>query len=81
MSLGMIASLMRRKKPTRKCGRCGLRYAFDSEACPHCSGLTDEEVAQLKKRLIRWQIGNARLGVRMFLAAAVIFVFILAITI
>ena len=81
MSLGVLARLMQRKKPTRKCERCGLRYAFDSESCPHCSELTDEEVALLKKKIVRQQRWNSRLGKRMLLAAAVIFMFILAITI
>ena len=81
MSLGMLSRLMLSKKPTRRCERCGLRYAFDSEVCPHCSELSDEELALLKQKRVRQQIWNTRLGMKMLLAAAVLFMFILAITI
>jgi uncharacterized membrane protein YvbJ len=80
MSLGMLLSHMRRKKPTQKCERCGLRYAFDSESCPHCPELSDEEVVLLREKLVRQQKRHARLGMKMFLVAAVLFVFILAFT-
>ncbi len=81
MGLGMLAAHMRRRKPTRKCERCGLKYTIDHDACPHCSGLTDEQVVQLKKRFAREQVAHGRLGTGMLLAAAVLVVIVLAMAI
>jgi len=81
MGMGMFYSHMRRRKPTRKCERCGLRHTIDLQSCPHCTGLTDEQVVQLKKRFVREQIGNSRLGSKMLLAAGVLVLLVLAMAI
>lgn len=54
---------------TRKCERCGLRYAASESACPHCSGLSDQQVLEIRARHRREQEGNANLG-RLFLYIA-----------
>ena len=58
-----------RIKFTRKCHRCGLRYPKNDTVCPHCSGLTDQQVAEVKARREREHAGNANLG-RLFLYIA-----------
>lgn len=78
MSMGMFLSHMLRQKPSRKCNRCGLRYAIDSETCPHCSELIDEEVTRLKRRLMREQTRNGQLGRVMLIVTAVLTVVMIA---
>lgn len=51
MGIGMLYYNMRNKKPSVKCKRCGLRYTIDYTECPHCTGLSEQELAQLKKSL------------------------------
>lgn len=58
-----------RIKFTSKCLRCGLRYPRNEAACPHCSGLTDQQVLDVKARHEHEQAGNANLG-RLFLYIA-----------
>jgi hypothetical protein len=58
-----------RIKFTRKCQRCGLRYAKGDTVCPHCSGLTDQQVVEIRARQEREHAGNANLG-RLFLYIA-----------
>ena len=41
-----------RVKFTKKCSRCGLRYPEKESVCPHCDGLTDEQVRDFQKYLI-----------------------------
>ena len=55
-----------RIKFTSKCQRCGLRYPKNDTACPHCSGLTDQQVLDVKVRHEREHARNANLG-RLFL--------------
>jgi hypothetical protein len=47
---------------TRRCQRCGLRYPKADAACPHCTGLTEREVQELKDRHEDERAGNANLG-------------------
>ena len=58
-----------RIKFTSKCQRCGLRYPRNDTACPHCSGLTDQQVLHFKAKREREHRGNANLG-RLFLYIA-----------
>lgn len=60
-----------RLRRTRKCGRCGLLYPVKARQCPHCSGLTDAEVEQLKRRTRDEQASDANLGL-LFLYVAVL---------
>lgn len=72
IGMGAFGAFRRQQKPTKKCKRCGLRYTVDKEECPHCSGLSDGEVKNLKQRFILEQIANSRLGTKMLLAAIVL---------
>jgi len=47
---------------TRKCRRCGLRYPEQETVCPHCNGLTDEQVRKIRLRHQNEQVGVANLG-------------------
>ena len=58
-----------RIKLTNKCQRCGLSYPGSETVCPHCSGLTDQQVLDVKARHKREREGNADLG-RLFLYIA-----------
>jgi len=60
-----------RVRRTRKCGRCGLLYPVKARQCPHCGGLTDAEVEQLKRRTRDEQASDANLGL-LFLYVAVL---------
>ena len=77
--LGMFMSHMRNRTPTKKCGRCGLKYKIDEENCPHCHNLSDTEVDALKQRFAREQIGNQRLGRMLLMTAALCLLILLAI--
>ncbi len=77
IGMGAFGAFRRRQKPTKKCNRCGLRYTIDNEECPHCSGLSDGEVKNLKQRFILEQIANSRLGTKMLLAAIVLLMFLI----
>jgi hypothetical protein len=61
-----------RIKPTRKCPRCELRYPLDSEQCPHCSGLSDREVDELKLKVEQEHEAHANLGKLLLYLAALI---------
>ena len=47
---------------TRKCDRCGLRYPEKDRACPHCSGLTDEQVRKVRLRHNNQLAAHSNLG-------------------
>ena len=34
----------------RRCQRCGMRYPRSKTNCPHCQGLTDEQVLRIRAR-------------------------------
>ncbi|PUB72588.1 MAG: hypothetical protein DBP02_21705 [gamma proteobacterium symbiont of Ctena orbiculata] len=80
IGMGAFGAFRRRQKPTKKCKLCGLRYTVDKEECPHCSGLSDSEVKRLKSRFTLEQIANSRLGIKMLLAAIVLFMFLILLT-
>ena len=61
-----------RIKFTKKCKRCGLRYAAKEGSCSHCTGLTDKEVEELKDQYQNERAGNANLGVLFLFVAALI---------
>lgn len=61
-------------KFTRKCQRCGLRYPRNDTVCPHCAGLTDQQVSDIKARHEREHAGNANLGRLLLYIAGLIFV-------
>lgn len=69
--LGLAFAHMRNRKPTKKCGRCGLRYKITEEHCPHCHGLSENELSNLKARIAREHKGNRKLGNMLLLAALV----------
>ena len=47
---------------TIKCPRCGLRYSKKDNACPHCNGLTDDQVTELKAKYEAGQAEDVNLG-------------------
>lgn len=47
---------------SRKCRRCGLRYPRREKECSHCRALSDNEVADLKRRVLEEQAAHGRLG-------------------
>ena len=49
-------------KFSRKCHRCGLRYPEKEAVCPHCDGLTDEQVRRVRLRHMNSLAGNENLG-------------------
>ena len=56
---------------TKKCKRCGLRYPQKESICIHCTGLSEQEVHELKEKYKNEQQGNANLG-RLFLYIAML---------
>lgn len=78
--MGVFGAFRRQQKPTKKCSRCGLRFTVNKEECPHCSGLSDSEVRNLKRRFTLEQLANSRLGTKMLLAAIVLLPFLILIT-
>lgn len=71
MSVWMMLSHMRRRKPTRKCERCGLRYPYDGAHCPHCHDLDDVGLERLLQKSRRERRGGRELGRMLLLAAGV----------
>ena len=69
--LGLALAHMRNRIPTKKCDRCGLRYKITVEHCPHCHGLSEAELSNLKARIAREHKGHRRLGNMLLLAALV----------
>lgn len=37
-------------RTTRLCQRCGLRYSKKEPVCPHCDGLSDDQVRRIRLR-------------------------------
>jgi ribosomal protein L37E len=79
MGFGMAFAHMRNRKPTQKCKRCGLRYKFNEENCPHCHGLNEVELNQLLQRIKKEHRGNVELGKRLLFAAVIGMAFVLLI--
>ena len=65
---------------TSQCKRCGMRYPEKEAACPHCEGLTDEQVRKFRLRHMNQLSANTKLGrlllyiAGLFLVGMVIFV-------
>ena len=51
-----------RVKFTKKCSRCGLRYPEKDSVCPHCDGLTDEQVRSVRMRHKSQLAANSNFG-------------------
>lgn len=70
-----------RKKPQRRCGRCGLyfqRNAQDQQqGCPHCGHLSDAELAELQQRLATQAQASKSLGWLFIAGAAIALVVVL----
>jgi uncharacterized membrane protein YvbJ len=47
---------------TKKCTRCGLHYPKEDSECPHCTGLTDKQLWDIKKRHKDEMAWNKSLG-------------------
>ncbi len=63
MSLLARAILLRQQLKKSKnqitCQRCLLPYDSAQETCPHCTGLSDRQVEDLRKRQHHQGLGNA----------------------
>jgi hypothetical protein len=69
---GLGAQGLVKRKPTRRCGRCGLRYPKDKRNCTHCTHLkTDQELSDFKSYIVARRKNTAKLG-RQFLLVAVL---------
>lgn len=77
MGIGVLNYNMRNKKPSVKCKRCGLRDTIDYTECPHCTGLSEQELAQLKRVIRLGRIANRLLGKKMILATVVFIIVLL----
>jgi ribosomal protein L40E len=51
-----------RVRKSQVCDRCGLWYPKEASQCPHCHGLDDAGVEQLRERSTEEHAGNANLG-------------------
>ena len=77
-----MAFLLPPIRQSRSCSRCGLRYpvkndAGEDDACPHCDGLTESELLQLKEEIKLRRKSLRDLGYRLYLLAAIVAVFTL----
>ncbi len=61
----------------RQCQRCGLRRPDNDDECPHCAGLDDAEVADLRRHTTEEHEGHSRLGRTFLIVAAVLAVIVL----
>jgi len=62
---------------SRSCDRCGLRYparddADREDACPHCEGLSESELLQLKEKIELRRKSLRNLAYRLYLLAAIV---------
>lgn len=58
---------------SKECERCGLRYPARKPECPHCKGLSEREVENLRQQAIQKHRANAHLG-KLFLALAALII-------
>ncbi len=72
-----MAQVMR-QKPTKQCDRCGLQFTEDKDECPHCTGLSENELDELKRKIEEHHQSNSNIG-KLFLYFAVIVLVILVI--
>jgi hypothetical protein len=61
-------------KASRKCQRCGLRYPQADNECPHCHGLTDDQLLKIRLRHKSTLAGNENLGRLLFSVAGLLLV-------
>ncbi|ODC00527.1 hypothetical protein A3197_09375 [Candidatus Thiodiazotropha endoloripes] len=80
MGIGMLYYNMRNKKPSAKCKRCGLRYTIDYAECPHCTGLSEQELVELKRVIRAGRIASRQLGKKLLLTAVALIVALLFVT-
>lgn len=57
-----------------KCKRCGLRYPEKEPVCPHCHGLTDQQVRRIRLRHSNTLAGNTNIGRLLLYIAGLIIV-------
>jgi len=72
-----MAFLLPPIRKSRSCDRCGLRYpaeddAGEGDACPHCDGMTDSELVQLKDKIELRRKSLRDLAYRLYLLAAIV---------
>jgi hypothetical protein len=61
-----------------KCKRCGLRYPENETACPHCDGLSEDQLRRIRIRHRDALAGNAGLGrLLLYIAGLVIVVMVI----
>lgn len=80
MGIGLLLYNMWNKKPSVRCKRCGLRYTIDYAECPHCTGLSEQELVELKRVIRKGRIASRLLGKKMLLAAIALIGILLFIT-
>ncbi len=69
---GLAAQAALKRKRTKKCSRCGLRYPVTEVKCVHCGDLTTQkELDDLKRSIENSREGNASLGL-VFLGVSII---------
>lgn len=76
MSLGgrliLLGEQLRSKKP-KQCNRCSLPYDPEQTNCPHCTGLSDRQVEELKENNKNVQYGNIVYIILVFSGLAFLF--------
>ena len=63
---------------SQKCKRCGLRYPEKASVCPHCEGLTDDQVRRIRLRHQNSLAGHSSTG-RLFMYIAGLIIVVLVI--
>lgn len=69
IGLGYRLAQQKRRKPLKQCERCGLSYQKDAEQCPYCTGMDDEGLRRLRRRLRTRDKKMTRLGLRLLYLA------------
>ena len=60
--VGLQAAIKR--KPTKRCNRCGLRFPIDEKVCRHCSKFkTEHELEAFKKKIASQKAAKKNLGI------------------
>lgn len=73
VGLGAKGAMINKQGPSKKCERCELSYFSNHhDGCPHCTGLTDSELVELREMKDRESEGGAIVGRRMLVAAALL---------
>ena len=79
--LGMSAANALRRKPLRKCERCGLYYvANENDRCEHCADLDSRGLQALLEKTEEERLAHHRLGKWFFAAAIVILLLLMGMT-